>query len=818
MAPGHRPVMPNVTHKVTTRPSLPPSSSITRQSPQAVAPIQAQAKNSGASVVQETATSATTQPRFRSIAGPIKAGMPNFGQFSANAFLAKKFPGIMPGAGTPIYSPGQLPYMSKAFATGSNTNDSMAGAPGQNNQGSPSNGSGQFSPKPGPKRPSKKRKAKNGSGIASAEAENDLNVMDGFGYLYGFQDAGSAAPGQSANASAYPYHGPVGWASTFNSENRVSATPTDANGSADQSHQHDGRATEQLISPEEYFIVDQLRVIREDGHLADLDLDSHLAILAPPPKDDRLQRASSPSRTQASDDVLQDVASILDPQFTDHSKHYSIVKAENSGHPGIGSNGDAESVSNADDVLQLLQQEFAFSESINSGTQPNVPVNSNPTTEIRSANNGSIVDMHTALFSGNDHAAATNLAAFNDEIFNAPYPSHDPHRSEASSVYHDSGEARLPDFMMDDLTDFAAWSAQAERDFAASEASSQFGTNAHQSPINAFQNPFASKVPVDVTDLDELIQLNAQNDEEQFALDLAAMFNEPRETPHTSSHSTVGQSSVTEDVQMDGGMMNIQELELALQQHANMISTPNATAANHASLPHTQPKIEGPDTPQPEPWRRLSASKDASTDIPTFTGATPTSQARTPSTQHNALYPTCQHEVDIAQTLWALSHLHLPTITLSQLMPQLTRALEILVSLPTCVVCSANPAQTIPQLALLSRTCTTLLRPHPLTPSPLPLVIAGGRTTFTGLSPEIEVHIVDILWANWRSNALQKVFTDLERRVKEEGEKCKIKRQEEREVALSSGEGLEALDITTPEELRCDVMTLALERFRAKVR
>lgn len=516
---------------------------------------------------------------------------------------------------------------------------------------------------------------------------------------------------------------------------------------------------------------------------------------------------SSPSRTQTSDDVLQDIAAILDPQFTDYSGQALTVKTEDAEQPTTGALDNVTATSNGEEVLKMLQEEFARSEAVGSGIQAHIPSTSAPTMETQSNGDDPVIDMDTTVFGTDDHAAATNLAAFNDEIFNPPYPTGDPHDSAGSS------------FMMEDLTDFAAWSAQAERDLAASEASSQFGTNPTQSPVNAFQNPFSSGVPVNATDLDELLQLNAQDEDEQFALDLAAMFNEPRESQSAHSHTSAAPPSATEDVQMDGGFMNIEDFELALQQHADLASTPVATANVDAYMARdSHPKIQAADTPQPRPWKQLPTPDQVSGDLPTPKGATPSSPMRAPSTPQNiSLYPSCQHEIDIGETLWAFSQLHLATITLNQLMPQLTRALEILVSLPACVVCSANPSQTIPQLALLSRTCTTLLRPHPLTPSPLPLTIAGGRTTFTGLSPEIEVHIIDILWANWRSNALQKVFIDFERRVKEEREKCKIKRQGQRGATVSSGGVQETQDTATSEELRCDVMTLALERFRAKV-
>lgn len=154
--------------------------------------------------------------------------MPNFGQFSANAFLAKKFPGLMPGASRPIISPVQLPYMTKAAAL-SGMDQETASSPNQQ------------------KRPSKKRKTKNGGGVASAEAENDLNVMDGFGYLYGFQDTSSNNP-EPAN---HGYHGPVGWVSS--QEDQFSGTtPRDEQILSDKWHANMRLEGEPEMRPEEY--------------------------------------------------------------------------------------------------------------------------------------------------------------------------------------------------------------------------------------------------------------------------------------------------------------------------------------------------------------------------------------------------------------------------------------------------------------------------------------------------------------------------------------------------------------------------------------
>lgn len=537
--------------------------------------------------------------------------------------------------------------------------------------------------------------------------------------------------------------------------------------------------------------------------MADLDLDSHLSTLAPALSCTISRKGYSPSYTQTSDDVLQDVASLLDPHFTDRTAVSAAIKTEDATNTDLNGQTAYEfgATNENESVLHLLGPEYGYTSYADVNTNTQTPQGK---TEITSSGDGSITGPDAALFAEGDHVSAANLAAFSDQIFHTTFSSHDSQYSEASSVYQDSEGQQLPDFMMEDLTDFAAWSAQAEQPLAASEASSRFGTNPNQSPVNAFQNPFASGI--DIAGLDDLIQLNAKNEEEQFALDLASMFPDPEDGGHTHSSGT------TEDVIMDGGMMNIQELEQASNQHMESTSTPVAGDQDVLPSPEVITKIEVPDTP-------LST---AQTTLPVMDTPDDAPQAQVTPLSHAATTPgftqnmtTCQHEIDISQTVRGLSRLHLPTISLGQLMPHLTRALEILVSLHTCTSCPVNPTQTIPQLALLSRTCSILLQAHPLTPSPLPLTIAGGRTTFTGLAPEVEVHIVDILWANWRSHSLQKVFADLGRRVHEHAQECAGKRQGENAAGSTDAR---THDGPTREELRCHVMTLALKRFRAKVR
>ena len=142
------------------------------------------------------------------------------------------------------------------------------------------------------------------------------------------------------------------------------------------------------------------------------------------------------------------------------------------------------------------------------------------------------------------------------------------------------------------------------------------------------------------------------------------------------------------------------------------------------------------------------------------------------------LYTTCHHPADISHTLYALNSIPAPdgpsSMSLTELFPQLTRSLEILIASATCFKCCLNPQVTLGQLALLSRTCEIVRHPHPITPSPLPMIIAGGRTTMTGLAPEIEVHIVDIVWATWRGTTIQKICSALDKKAIESLERTEL--------------------------------------------
>lgn len=136
----------------------------------------------------------------------------------------------------------------------------------------------------------------------------------------------------------------------------------------------------------------------------------------------------------------------------------------------------------------------------------------------------------------------------------------------------------------------------------------------------------------------------------------------------------------------------------------------------------------------------------------------------------------CSQLVEVMRTLDAYRRLP-ESPALGELFPPLTSALASIQHFASCESCSTAPAWTLPQLALTSRTCTLLAGKHPLTPAPLELSIAGGRTAGTGLPPEIEVHVVDIVWATWRGATVQKALTRLQilamaenARIKEQGE------------------------------------------------
>ncbi|WVR00341.1 hypothetical protein IAU59_007484 [Kwoniella sp. CBS 9459] len=109
-------------------------------------------------------------------------------------------------------------------------------------------------------------------------------------------------------------------------------------------------------------------------------------------------------------------------------------------------------------------------------------------------------------------------------------------------------------------------------------------------------------------------------------------------------------------------------------------------------------------------------------------------------------------------------------LTLAVFAP-LARSLRLFHSLTSCPSCCTSPQQTLPQLALLSRTTTLLTFPYPPSTSSTvgtsaQITIHGARLSGTGLSEAIEQHIVGVVWDSWRAS-IREVFAVLERKAQE---------------------------------------------------
>ena len=101
----------------------------------------------------------------------------------------------------------------------------------------------------------------------------------------------------------------------------------------------------------------------------------------------------------------------------------------------------------------------------------------------------------------------------------------------------------------------------------------------------------------------------------------------------------------------------------------------------------------------------------------------------------------------------------------------LARSLRLFHALAQCSSCSSSPQQTLPQLALLSRTTTMLTFPFPAinsssVGSSAQITLHGARLSGTGLSEAIEQHIVGVVWDSWRA-AVREIFASLERKAQE---------------------------------------------------
>ncbi|WWC91554.1 uncharacterized protein L201_006500 [Kwoniella dendrophila CBS 6074] len=101
----------------------------------------------------------------------------------------------------------------------------------------------------------------------------------------------------------------------------------------------------------------------------------------------------------------------------------------------------------------------------------------------------------------------------------------------------------------------------------------------------------------------------------------------------------------------------------------------------------------------------------------------------------------------------------------------LARSLRLFHSLTQCQQCITSPQQTLPQLALLSRTTTLLTFPFPpinssTVGSSAQITIQGARLSGTGLSEAIEQHIVGVVWDSWRAS-IREIFAILDKKAQD---------------------------------------------------
>lgn len=102
----------------------------------------------------------------------------------------------------------------------------------------------------------------------------------------------------------------------------------------------------------------------------------------------------------------------------------------------------------------------------------------------------------------------------------------------------------------------------------------------------------------------------------------------------------------------------------------------------------------------------------------------------------------------------------------------LSRSLRLFHSLVQCPHCVTSPQQTLPQLALLSRTTTILTYSCPPPPPnaagqpSAQIVVHGARLSGTGISEAIETHIVGVIWDSWRAS-VREIFNAFERKAQE---------------------------------------------------
>ena len=141
----------------------------------------------------------------------------------------------------------------------------------------------------------------------------------------------------------------------------------------------------------------------------------------------------------------------------------------------------------------------------------------------------------------------------------------------------------------------------------------------------------------------------------------------------------------------------------------------------------------------------------------------------------------------------------------------LARSLRLFHAISHCPSCSTSPQQTLPQLALISRTTTILTFPYPpinssSVGSSAQITVHGARLSGTGLSEAIEQHIVGVVWDSWRA-AIREIFAALERKAQE------VITQSAASLAAEGGNGGSSGSATGAETQRAGLMFQAMSRL-----
>lgn len=142
-------------------------------------------------------------------------------------------------------------------------------------------------------------------------------------------------------------------------------------------------------------------------------------------------------------------------------------------------------------------------------------------------------------------------------------------------------------------------------------------------------------------------------------------------------------------------------------------------------------------------------------------------------------------------------------LTLSVFAP-LARSLRLFQLITDCPTCSTSPQQTLPQLALLSRTTTILTFAFPPIHSSAlggsaQITIHGARLAGTGISEAIEQHIVGVVWDSWRAS-VREIFALLDRKAQDV-------------IQQSSSSASEGLPVTSAETQRAGLFFQAMARL-----